>query len=237
MPLKGVYEVSMQTPLAEPFSRFQKLFERATLAQPKDPNAVTLATVDAQGRPSARVVLMRGYDERGFVFYTNHQSKKGAQLLGQKVAALCFYWPSLDEQVRVEGTVSQVEGEVSDAYFAGRPRGSQLGAWASLQSQPLASREMLEERVAQLTAQYEGKSVPRPPHWGGFRVAPRRAACTCAPCTRARATAGLRSCATRSTGWRSADCGERLRASRRSRRAGSENHSEPEQLQGLGQNW
>lgn len=162
----------MHTPLAEPFSRFQALFERATLAQPKDPNAVTLATVDAHGRPSARVVLMRGFDERGFVFFTNHLSKKGAQLLEQKVAALCFYWPALDEQVRVEGTVEQVEASVSDAYFAGRPRGSQVGAWASHQSQPLASREALAQRVLELTAQYEGQAVPRPPHWGGFRVSP-----------------------------------------------------------------
>ena len=148
------------------------MFELAKAAQPKDPNAVTLATVDARGRPSARVVLLKGFDRDGFVFFTNYQSRKGLELSGQKVAALCFYWPALDVQIRVEGDVTQVSAADSDAYFATRARVSQLGAWASEQSRPLASREELLARLDALTRQYEGQPVPRPPHWGGFLLAP-----------------------------------------------------------------
>jgi pyridoxamine 5'-phosphate oxidase len=157
---------------ADPFERFRVLFGEATRAQPRDPNAVTLATVDPQGRPSARVVLMKDFDERGFVFFTNYQSRKGRELDGQRVAALCFYWPSLDQQVRVEGTVSQVSAKESDAYFATRARISQLGAWASQQSEVLDTRSTLEARLAELTRKYEGREVPRPPHWGGYRLEP-----------------------------------------------------------------
>lgn len=157
----------------EPFTRFAALFAEAQQAQPKDPNAVTLATVDARGRPSARVVLMKGFDAQGFVVFTNYESRKGRELTGQKVAALCFYWPALEQQVRVEGTVDRVSAEESDAYFDTRARVSQLGAWASLQSQPLDARKTLEARLAQLDAQYPG-AVPRPPHWGGFRLKPDR---------------------------------------------------------------
>ncbi len=164
----------MPTNWEEPFTRFTTLFERAKQSQPKDPNAVTLATVDASGRPSARVVLMKEVDARGFVVFTNYDSRKGRELLAQKVAALCFYWPSLEQQVRVEGTVEQVSAAESDAYFATRPRPSQLGAWASLQSQPLDDRKTLLKRLADLTAKHEGKAVPRPPHWGGFRILPER---------------------------------------------------------------
>ncbi len=159
---------------SEPFARFNAWFSEAKLKQPKDPNAVTLATVDAKGRPSARIVLMKGVDERGFVVFTNYESRKGRELSGQQVAALCFYWPSMDRQVRVEGKVEKVTGEESDAYFATRARLSQLGAWASLQSQPLESRAIFEARLAEVTAKYEGKPVPRPPHWGGFRLLPER---------------------------------------------------------------
>ncbi len=157
----------------EPFTRFAALFAEAQQAQPKDPNAVTLATVDARGRPSARVVLMKGFDAQGFVVFTNYDSRKGRELAGQKVAALCFYWPALEQQVRVEGTVDRVSAEESDAYFDTRARVSQLGAWASLQSQPLDARKTLEDRLRQLDAQYPG-AVPRPPHWGGFRLKPDR---------------------------------------------------------------
>jgi pyridoxamine 5'-phosphate oxidase len=164
----------MRAAFKEPFERFAALFAQAKTAQPKDPDAVTLATVDARGRPSARVVLMRGFDERGFVFYTNRQSRKGDELIGQKVAALCFYWPALDAQVRVEGTVELATEAESDAYFTSRARESQLGAWASLQSQPLDSREQLLGRLEQTRQRFEGGPVQRPPHWGGFRVIPDR---------------------------------------------------------------
>lgn len=157
----------------EPFTRFNTLFAEAEKAQPKDPNAVTLATVDAKGRPSARIVLMKGVDARGFVVFTNYGSRKGTELAGQRVAALCFYWPALDQQVRVEGTVEKVTAQESDEYFATRARVSQLGAWASMQSQPLDARATLERRVAEFDAKYPN-AVPRPPHWGGFRILPER---------------------------------------------------------------
>ena len=150
----------MPTDWNEPFARFTELFELAKQAQPKDPNAATLATVDAKGLPSARVVLMKGVDARGFVVFTNYESRKGRELTGQKVAALCFYWPSLDRQVRIEGTVEKVTAAESDEYFATRARVSQLGAWASLQSQPLDDRKTLEQRVAEFDAKFAGKSVP-----------------------------------------------------------------------------
>lgn len=158
----------------EPFTRFAALYEQAQLAQPKDPNAVTLATVDARGRPSARVVLMKEFDSRGFVIFTNYQSRKGEELLAQPATALCFYWPSIDRQVRVEGLAQQVSPTESDVYFATRARVSQLGAWASMQSRPLDDRRTLEQRLLDFTAQYEGRAVPRPPHWGGFRILPER---------------------------------------------------------------
>jgi pyridoxamine 5'-phosphate oxidase len=164
----------MTTDWNEPFARFAELYELAKQRQPKDPNAATLATVDAQGRPSARVVLMKGFDPRGFVVFTNYESRKGRELTEQKVAALCFYWPSMDRQVRIEGAVEKVSGPESDEYFATRPRVSQLGAWASIQSQPLDDRKTLEQRVADFDQKYEGQPVPRPPHWGGYRLLPER---------------------------------------------------------------
>ncbi len=164
----------MTAPWSEPFTRFAALFAQAKQAQPKDPNAMSLATVDANGRPSVRIVLMKDFDEQGFVFYTNHASRKGREALATKVAALNFHWPAMDMQVRIEGGLSVVTNAEADAYFATRPRESQLGAWASLQSQVLPSRSVLEQRLADLTKQYEGQTVPRPPHWSGFRLAPDR---------------------------------------------------------------
>lgn len=163
----------MPTHWNEPFTRFNELYALAKQAQPKDPNAATLATVDEKGRPSARVVLMKGVDLRGFVVFTNYESRKGRELSGQKVAALCFHWPAMDRQVRVEGTVEKVTAAESDEYFATRARISQLGAWASLQSQPLDARKTLEQRVADFDAKFR-EVVPRPPHWGGFRILPER---------------------------------------------------------------
>jgi pyridoxamine 5'-phosphate oxidase len=138
-----------------------------------DCTAMTLATVDARGRPKARVVLLKGVDERGFVFYTNRESDKGLELARCPFAALCIHWPALAVQVRIEGAVEQVTDEESDAYFATRPRISKLGAWASEQSRPLASREVLESRVSELEKRYPSE-IPRPPNWGGYRVLPDR---------------------------------------------------------------
>ncbi len=159
----------------EPFQRFQSLYAEAKAALPQDFNAMTVASTDAQGRPSARVCLLKDADERGFVFYTNRRSKKGRDLSRPGAwAALCFYWPVLGQQVRVEGEVALVSDEESDAYFATRPRESQLGAWVSEQSEPLASRDHLDARLLEVTKRYQGGAVPRPPHWGGFRVVPSR---------------------------------------------------------------
>lgn len=163
-----------RAPWNEPFDRFDQLYLEAQAAQPKDPNAVALATVDARGRPSVRMVLMKHADPQGFVIYTNALGRKGLELSAQRACALDFYWPALDRQVRVEGLAAQVPDADADAYFASRARASQLGAWASLQSQPLDARETLERRLAEVTARYAGQAVPRPPHWTGFCVAPER---------------------------------------------------------------
>lgn len=161
-------------PIQNPIDRFAALFEEARRAIPVDPNAMVVASVGPEGRPSTRVVLLKDFDERGFVFYTNLQSRKGRELLGQPWAALCFFWQPLERQVRVEGRVERVSDAEADAYFQSRPRGSQVGAWASLQSQPLPSREVLEARVEEFTRKYEGQTIPRPPHWSGLRVVPDR---------------------------------------------------------------
>ncbi|HEX4620460.1 MAG TPA: pyridoxamine 5'-phosphate oxidase, partial [Myxococcaceae bacterium] len=150
----------------DPIERFAALFERAKAAQPREPEAVVLATADERGQPSARVVLMKGFDQRGFVFYTNLHSRKGRELKARPLAALCFYWPSLEQQVRVEGRVEQVPDSEADAYFASRSRGSQLSAWASRQSAALGSRDELERAWRDADQRYAG-SVPRPPHWTG----------------------------------------------------------------------
>ncbi len=158
----------------DPFDRFGELLERARAAELPEPNAFSLATVSADGRPSARVVLLRGFNARGFVFYTNLESRKARDLGSNPHAALCFYWLPLDVQVRIEGAVQQVEDAEADAYFASRPRGSQIGAWASLQSSVLPSRADLEERVAEIEARFADREVPRPPFWSGLRVVPDR---------------------------------------------------------------
>jgi pyridoxamine 5'-phosphate oxidase len=158
---------------ADPITEFLNAVERARAHQ-VDTAPVVLATADADGRPAARMVLLRGADARGFVFFTNYGSRKGRELSDNPRAALCFYWASLDEQIRIEGDVTRVAAEESDAYFAGRPRGSQLGAWASEQSQVLASRETLEEKYREVERRFEGQEVERPPFWGGFRLVPSR---------------------------------------------------------------
>ena len=154
-----------------PFAEFDAWLDEAWKSEPNDANAMTLATA-ADGQPSARVVLLKDVDERGFVFYTNFESRKGGEILADPRVALCFHWKSLRRQVRIEGSVEPVAADEADAYFASRPRDSQIGAWASDQSRPCGSREELERRVAEAAARFEGGPVPRPPHWSGFRVVP-----------------------------------------------------------------
>jgi pyridoxamine 5'-phosphate oxidase len=158
----------------DPIEQFAALFARAATNAPFDHVAVTLATSSSNARPSARVVLLRGMDRRGFVFFTNYLSRKARELEENPYAALCCYWPWLDEQARIEGMVERISAAESDDYFSSRPRGSQLGAWASDQSQPLASRAELERRYHATELEYEGRAVPRPPQWGGFRLVPAR---------------------------------------------------------------
>lgn len=157
---------------SDPIVRFQESFARAMQSEVFPAERVALASADADGRPSVRIVLLKEIDPRGFVFYTNLGSRKARELVENPRASLAFHWPSTGEQVRVEGSVERVSDEAADAYFATRPRGSQLGAWASRQSAPIASREELEHRVAELDRQYAGRPVPRPEFWGGFRVVP-----------------------------------------------------------------
>ena len=158
---------------ADPLTEFVQAAERARAHQ-VDTAPVTLATADPAGRPSARLVLVRGVDERGFVFFTNYNSRKARELDANPHAALCFHWVTLDEQIRVEGRVERVTAAESDDYFATRPRGSQLGAWASDQSARLASREVLESKYREVEARFHGRDVDRPPFWGGYRLIPER---------------------------------------------------------------
>ena len=167
--LSGLNETDL---LDTPFQQFQRWLEQAIAAELPEPNAMTLATLSKEGKPIARMVLLKGLDEKGFVFYTNYDSAKGKQLTETDSAALVFWWAGLERQVRVEGTVEKVSSEESDAYFQSRPKASQLGAWASPQSQVIESRDVLEQRLAQLEEKYATEKVPRPPHWGGFRVIP-----------------------------------------------------------------
>ena len=160
-------------PPADPLDLFAAWIKLAEESEPNDPNAMNLATVGPDGFPSSRIMLLKEFDSRGFVFFTNYQSRKGEQLLLHPKAALCFHWKTLRRQVRVEGETREISASESDAYFATRPRGSQIGAWASRQSQHLDARDDLEARVAEIERRYEGQPVPRPPHWGGFRVVPR----------------------------------------------------------------
>ncbi|MGI2035189.1 pyridoxamine 5'-phosphate oxidase [Rhizobium panacihumi] len=156
----------------EPFSLFGAWLQDATASEINDPNAVAVATVDENGLPNVRMVLLKGYDERGFVFYTNFESQKGRELLGQQKAAMVFHWKSLRRQVRLRGEVEVVSDREADDYYATRPRGSRIGAWASKQSRPLEGRFALEKAVAEYTARYAIGDIPRPPHWSGFRIRP-----------------------------------------------------------------
>jgi len=159
---------------AAPHEQLARWVDEAVAAAAPEPNAMALTTVSAAGSPSSRIVLLRGLDAEGIVFYTNYESRKGEELAATGLAALLFFWPTLERQVRVEGVVSRVPAAVSEAYFRSRPRESRIGAWASAQSRPLATREELERRVAEVDAQFPGEDVPLPPFWGGYRVTPTR---------------------------------------------------------------
>ena len=156
----------------EPFTLFASWLREAETTEPNDPNAVALATVDEDGLPNVRMVLLKGFDSDGFVFYTNFESQKGQEILSQKKAAMCFHWKSLRRQVRLRGLVEVVSDKEADEYYKTRARGSRIGAWASKQSRPLESRFALEKAVAEYTARYVIGDIPRPPYWSGFRIRP-----------------------------------------------------------------
>ncbi|MBP2277763.1 MULTISPECIES: pyridoxamine 5'-phosphate oxidase [Sphingomonas] len=158
----------------DPFALFDLWYAAARASEPNDTNAMALATADADGRPSVRMVLLKGRSPEGFVFYTNRESRKAGDLAANPHAALLFHWKSQRQQIRIEGAISRVTDAESDAYFASRGRDSQLGAWASDQSRPLADRAIFEARFAEFQAEFDGQDVPRPPHWGGYRVTPDR---------------------------------------------------------------
>ena len=162
----------MPAPVEDPIALFHAWLAEAEAAEPEEPTAMTLATVASDGRPSARMVLLKGVDSAGFVFYTNVESRKGIELDETGRAALVFHWKSLRRQVRVDGTAERVSDEEADAYFATRPRGSQIGAWASDQSRPMGGSLELQKRVARFTARFGLGAVPRPPHWTGYRILP-----------------------------------------------------------------
>ncbi|KAB0679588.1 pyridoxamine 5'-phosphate oxidase [Aureimonas leprariae] len=156
----------------DPIGLFADWLHDAEASEPNDPGAVALATVDASGLPDVRMVLLKGYDARGFVFYTNFESAKGTEILANRKAAMCFHWKTLRRQVRLRGPVEVVTQAEADAYFASRPRGSRLGAWASQQSRPLESRKVLADAVDEVDRRHPGEDVPRPPNWSGFRIVP-----------------------------------------------------------------
>jgi pyridoxamine 5'-phosphate oxidase len=155
-----------------PFTLFGEWLKEAEAQEPNDPNALALATTNKQGRPSIRMVLLKGFDEAGFVFYTNLESRKGLELTENPQAAMLFHWKSLRRQVRIEGGIERVSDEEADTYFSSRPRGSQIGAWASEQSRPLPSRFELEKRIGEYALKFGLGEVPRPQHWSGFRLVP-----------------------------------------------------------------
>jgi pyridoxamine 5'-phosphate oxidase len=165
----GLSEADMD---ADPVRQFEMWFQQALTANLPEPNAMTLATATPDGQPSARIVLLKMYDASGFTFFTNYDSRKGREVMANPRAALLFFWPELQRQVRIEGTVERVSEAESDAYFRSRPLGSRLGAWASRQSEVIPDRDVLEERVREIMQRYPDGEVPRPPHWGGFRVRP-----------------------------------------------------------------
>jgi pyridoxamine 5'-phosphate oxidase len=169
-----VEEQIRTAPLPEPFARFGAWMQRAMDAGVAEPTAMALATASAEGRPSARMVLLKGFDEQGFVFYTNLESRKARELEANPHAALCLFWQPLELQVRIEGPVQRVSDAEADEYYASRPRGSRIGAWASRQSQPLPSYAELMEAVHAYEAQFTGDAIPRPPYWSGFRLVPER---------------------------------------------------------------
>jgi len=156
---------------ADPMAQFKRWFDEAVTAKLPEPNAMTLATVGADGQPSARIVLLKGMDDKGFTFFTNYESRKGLDLAANPRAALLFHWVQLERQVRVEGRVEKVEDDESDAYYASRPLGSRLGAWASEQSREVPGRDVLEQRESEYRAKF-GENPPRPAHWGGYRLVP-----------------------------------------------------------------
>jgi pyridoxamine 5'-phosphate oxidase len=160
------------TEKSEPFALFGEWLKEAGSTEPNDPNAVALATVDEEGLPDVRMVLLKGFDSNGFVFYTNFESRKGREILASMKAAMCFHWKSLRRQVRIRGPVEVVSDEEADAYYDTRPRGSRIGAWASKQSRPLESRFALEKAVAEFSARYAIGEIPRPEYWSGFRIRP-----------------------------------------------------------------
>lgn len=168
---EGEYVITIRDKTPEdPLALFSDWFEEAKLREPNDPNAMALASVAEDGMPSVRMVLLKGLDGRGFIFFTNFESRKGRQLLAQPKAAAMFHWKSLRRQVRIEGAVAAVSDAEADAYFASRPKDSQIGAWASQQSRPMEGRFELEKRIAKYAAKYGLIKVPRPPHWSGFRI-------------------------------------------------------------------
>ncbi len=178
---RGTHDISPAEQMAvmtvtatkDPIAEFKAWLAEAEASEPVNPNAMALATADAKGRPSVRMVLLKGVDDRGFVFYTNLESRKGVELKANAEASLCFYWKTLAKQVRIDGAVETVTGAEADAYFDSRPRSARIGAWASEQSRPMESRFDLEKRVAQFTARFNVGDVPRPDFWSGFRVVPR----------------------------------------------------------------
>jgi pyridoxamine 5'-phosphate oxidase len=166
---QGTLDVTDVAPT--PLAQFERWFEQALSAQLREPNAMVLSTVSANGAPSARVVLLKGLEE-GFTFFTNYESQKGQQIAAHPVVALTFFWNELERQVRIEGRIERVSAQESDEYFAVRPRSSQIGAWVSPQSTVIESRQWLEDRQAALEAQWQDQAIPRPEHWGGYRVVP-----------------------------------------------------------------
>ena len=167
-------DTALDTAGDDPIALFARWMAAAEASEPNDPDAVCLATATADGRPAARMVLLKGADARGFVFHSHYDGRKGAEMERNPHAALCFHWKTLRRQVRVEGSVERVAAAESDGYYASRARVSRLGAWASRQSRPLADRAELEASVAEMERRFPGEEVPRPPHWGGFRVVPAR---------------------------------------------------------------
>ena len=169
----GRGELSEQSAAHDPIEQFSRWFDQASAAQVREVNAMSLATTSASGQPTARIVLLKQFDASGFVFYTNYSSRKGRELQDNPLACALFFWPELERQVRIEGTVGRASAHESDRYFSQRPLEARLGAWASPQSEPIADREQLELRLAQMRARFSQQTdPPRPPHWGGYRIAP-----------------------------------------------------------------